>query len=442
MAQQAVRKQAETHAPRRRSARLPVAETGTKPIDYAGWRLTINNPDQFMDFMRGYPNPQGVTLFLYRLLPKIDLSLIGLEETNLQKGGIEDLPLYSLEAVAEKWGRGKYNLRVTDSNRPDGQRQVIQTCPYKLLDVEKPPVYDVRTLLLGHSDNIDEVNRQVAMGVLVRDTAGAPRLRSAADGAVNSAAPVAVAPGPAYLGNDLLLQFAIESLKSARQSPTEQLKDSIEIAKLMRPPESALPSIDAIADAVATRLGGGAPRGGGDVFANWEKVQSFIERAGGVVSSANPAPAAAAAVGDGSGWAPYLASILAEARAFLPEVVGAWNMMKNQRNAPGEQPKTQTGVPMLPLNQRIETIFKTGYQCIQNGVSGEQFAAWLCMSGEFAGGLEAFNFLKPGGVTGLITMAATNPVGAQIVNDAAIRPQLEAFLTSFFSFDPVVAASS
>lgn len=432
MAQQAVRKQVERAPVKSRAPRVPVAKVSNAPPDYQRWRMTFSDPDEFMGFMRGYPNPQGVTLFLYRLVPKIDLSLIQLQESNIQKGSIDDLSLFSLDAVAEKFGRGKYNIRVTDSNRPDGEREVVKTCQYKLHDVEKPPIYDVRTLLLGHSDNIDEVNRLIAAGVLIRDASGAPRLRTAADAPVVTTAPGAAAP--ANTGNDLLLQFALESLRSAKVSPREQLQDSIEIAKLMRPEQAAAaaPSLDQIADAVATRLGG--TRAGADPIATWEKVQGWVERIGAANNPQGVAPVAAAA-GDGSGWAPYLASILAEARAFLPEVVGAWQMMRGKAAAAGENGK----VPMLPMNQRIETIFKTGFQSMQNGVTGDQFAAWLCLSGEFPGGLEAFNYLKPSGVQGLMLLAGTNPVGAQVLNNAAIRPQLDLFLSQFFAFDPTAA---
>lgn len=448
MAQQAVRKQVpavETAAPRRRAPRLPVVKTGTEAPNYERWRLTINNPDEFMAFMRGYPNPQGVTLFLYRLKPKIDLTLIGQEETNLQKGGYDDLSLFSVEAVAEKFGRGQYNVRVTDSNRPDGQRQVIQTCLYKLSDVDKPPVYDVRTLLLGHNDNIDEVNRLLATGVLVRDGPGAtPRLRTASDAPAVAGAPVyAPLAAPAdRSATDLLYQIAVEAFKSSRQSPTEHVRDSIEIAKLMRPETPAL-SVDQIVEAVVTRLGG-APRGvAADPFAQWEKVQSFIERAGGIVAEragvVNPAAGAGAPAGES--WAPHVAGIISEVRAFWPEVLHGLRMLRAEKGAPAET-QNGGGLQLLPLNQRIEAIIKTGFETMRRGITGEQFAAWLCISGEFPGGLEAFNYLKPGGAAGLITMAGMDPRGAAIVNDATVRPQLDLFLASFFSFDPAAAAAA
>ena len=121
---------------RTRSPRVGKVKTGG--WDYTRWNISINDPDAFMDFMRGYPNTEGVTLFLYRLVPPIDLSLIQKKESNIQKGGFGDLEKFTVESVAEKFGRGKYNVRVTDSNRPAGQTQVVKSCLYKLLDAEKP----------------------------------------------------------------------------------------------------------------------------------------------------------------------------------------------------------------------------------------------------------------------------------------------------------------
>lgn len=441
MAQQAVKRQSKTDeisAPRRRAPRLPVAPTASEPPSYERSRMTINDPEEFLSFMRAYPNPQGVTLFLYRLKPKIDLSLIGLEETNIQKGGIGDLALWGAEAIAEKFGRGQYNARVTDSNRPDGQRQVIQSCQYKLMDVEKPPVYDVRTLVLGHAENIDEVNRLIAAGMLVRDANGSPRLRTAADVSGAAAVPLAYSSVPPGDQNatSLLMQIALEAFKTSRQSPSDAVKDVIGIAQLLRPEKHDVPSIDQIAEAVVAKLGAGAARGPADPFANWERVQGFIDRAAGAaVSQVNPAGAAAPAGEGGSSWAPHVAPIISAVREFWPEVLQGLRMLRAEREPAAvdqNEGVNMERLPLLPLDQRIETIFKAGFNSMRQGVTGTQFAAWVC--GEMAGGLEAFEFLKPQGAQGMLTMAAMHPQGRVVVNDAAMRPQLEKFLNEFFLF--------
>jgi len=438
MAQQAVRKQAETTPV---IARSPRVGGGKKPFvpDYSRVRHTFTDPDAFFAFMQSYPNRSGVTLYLYRVFPKIDLSLIGHTESNIQKGGYEDLPLYSFDAVTKNFGRGTYQIKVVDSNRPEGEKEVVRSCTYEINDTDKPAVYDLRTLKLSEPKNNDEINRLIVQGVLVRDAStGAPRLRTAADIApVAAAAPVAAVDTSA---NALIVQFAMEAFKSTRQSPSEAVKDMISIAQAIQPAPVAAPSIEQIADAVAVRLGGAGR--GADPFAGWERVQAFIERAGGVAAAVNPEGAPAGAAGDGgASWAPYLANIISEARAFVPELVGAWYQLRSSSATAAAAPADGV-LEMLPLDKRIETIFKAGFQSMQRGITGHQFAQWLCLSGEMPGGLEAFNVLKPAGVVGLVAMASTNPMGARIVNDPVLRPQLDRFLSDFFAFDPVGSAAA
>jgi hypothetical protein len=436
MAQTAVRKQPEI-API--SKRAPRVGAGKKPVppDYSRSRQTFTDPAVFLDFMRGYPNPVGVTLYLYRVWPKIDLSLIGHTESNIQKGGYDDLLLYSAETIGRNFGKGAYQIKVVDSNRSEGEKEVVRSCNFDLMDIEKQPVYDVRTLKLAEPKNNDEINRLIVQGVLVRDAAsGAPRLRTAAD--IAAAAPVAPVAAPVdNSANALIVQFAMEAFKSTRQSPSEAVKDVVAVAQLLQPKTAPGPSLDQIADAVAARLGG-AGRGAVDPITGWERMQGFLDRAGAVV---NPEPAPAAVAGDGgASWAPHLAHIISEARAFVPEIMQAWFHLRSSA-APAAVPNNGV-LEMLPLDKRIETIFKAGFQSMQRGITGRQFAEWLCLSGEMPGGLEAFNVLKPAGVAGLIAMASTNPIGAQIVGDPVVRPQLDLFLADFFAFNPAGSAAA
>ena len=71
---------------------------------------------------------------------------------------------------------------------------------------------------------------------------------------------------------------------------------------------------------------------------------------------------------------------------------------------------------------------------MSEGVTGFDYAAYVC--GFHPGGLEVYRFLEPQGAAGLIALAAMNPAARGLVNDPEIRPQLEVFLTDFFSFDP------
>ena len=433
MAQQAARKQAETAPPVARAPRVPGSKTG-KTVDYSRYRLTFTDGDAFMAFMRTYPNPEGITLFLYRLLPKIDLSLVGVRESNIQKGGYDDLKLYSPEAIAEKFGRGKYQIKVTDSNRQSGEQEVVRSCHVNLMDAEKPPVYDVRTLQLANADNIDEVNRLIASGVLVREPSGAPRLRTAADAMadpLSAAAPVAASP---FGSSDIFGQIVLAAINKGSQSPHDVVKDTIEVARLIAPPPSALPSLDQIADAVATRLGGAGR--GRDPFESWERVQGFVDKVRGPVAAVGAVGEAAAAAGEpGASWAPHLTGILGQLRSLIPEVGAMLRDLRTNGTQKNGAPVENGGQQKpMTMEQRIEQVFRLGYQRMQEGVTGFDFAVYVYNF--MPGGAEVYRTLEPTGAAGLIALAAMNAEARPVVNDPAVRPQLEAFLSDFFSFDP------
>lgn len=429
MAQQTARKQVETAAPKTRAPRLPQAKT-SPPSDYSRYRLTFTDADQFMTFMRGYPLTEGVTLFLYRLVPKIDLSLIGKRESNIQKGGYSDLNLYSLESIAEKFGCGKYQVKVTDSNRPDGQREVVRTCQYKITDAGAP-VYDVRTLELGHSDNIDEVNRLITSGVLIRDASGAPRLRTASD-----AAPVVAAPVAGNGDSSFVYQLAMAAVQNAAQSPRDSVKDTIEVARMLMPPPQPVVDLEAIVERVAARFKPSDPL---DVFTQYDKIESFIGR------FRAPGAGAVNAVGDGvastDSWAPHLQGILESATSFLNTGMAAFRELRQNGGAApppvaaaaAPQNGDVNANPLPPLNQRIEQVFMMGFQEMQKGISGFDFAAWVCL--RMPGGLEVYRALEPNGAAGLIALAGANPLAASVVNNKKTRDQLETFLADFCSFD-------
>ena len=444
MAQQAVKKQVPAVGlPPLRTPSPRVGKVKPGAWDYARWRITISDPDAFMDFMRGYPNPDGVTLFLYRLQPPIDLSLIGHKESNIQKGGYGDLNLFSFESVAEKFGRGKYNVKVTDSNRPEGQKEVIKGCQYKISDSEKAPVYDIRTLKLADPDAIDEVNRLISTGVLVRDAGGAPRLRTAADAAGPAPAPVAPVGAGDLLSRDVLGQVLISVLNRSSANPHDAVKDTIEVARLLHPPQV---DFEGMIERVVTRLGGlgkGAPRE--DAFSVYERIDGFLTKFGG-----KPA-AAASNVGSGNGvsenggpksWVPHLPAVLSEARMLIPEVLAMLRELRAEREAVGAP--VQNGGQLqqqkqLTIEQRIEQVVRTGFQKMNEGVNGFDYAAYVC--GFMPGGLEVYRFLEPQGAVGLIALCAMNPAARPLVNDLQIRPQLETFLNDFFSFDPAGESS-
>ena len=76
-----------------------------------------------------------------------------------------------------------------------------------------------------------------------------------------------------------------------------------------------------------------------------------------------------------------------------------------------------------------------GFEKMNEGVVGYDFAAWLCAY--HPGGRQVFEFLDQSGTQGLIGLAALREDSRPLTADPAKRAQLEGFLDSFFEFDPL-----
>jgi len=369
--------------------------------------------------------------------------MIQLRETYIQKA-VEPAQM-TPEYVAERWGKGKYQIRLTDGNRPKGQQEVAKIL-YDLQDAEKPPVYDIRTLLIGHNENLDEVNRQISAGLLVRDASGVPRLRTASDAA--GAAPEASNGhlgnnGSDFLDRNTMGAVLLKLVERGSTPPGQAVKESIELAKMLMPPPAPALDVEALIERVAARL---APQqSNGDGFAaalsTYERVSQFLGKANG-----GAAPAAAAGSPDSLiGWAPYLPGIITGVRQLIPEVVGAFNQFRGTAAgaAGASVPSAGVAAPavVLTLEQRIEEIAGLGFQRMREGVNGFDFAAYIC--GFHPGGLEVYQFLeRSGGAVGLMALLAMNPATRPMTADVAQRAQIEVFLSDFFSFDPLGASET
>ncbi len=422
------------------TARLPKAprDKKTRVFDYSRWRMKLYSSDDFAQYLEGYPDKKGLMAYLYRLLPKIDLSLIGIDQTNI----LETATLAEMtpQFIASKFGRGKYMLKLNDANRPKGQTEVCSTW-FKLEDEEKPPVYDIRTLVLGHADNIDEVNRQLALGNLVRDqNSGAPRVRTQAD----ADGPVFHANGNSG-GGELLTretvgQLILKLVDRGSQNPGDQVKQAIEIAKLLQPPTDRvanstdqLQQIKQVIEitrmlqpaAVVAPVASVAPL---DALQTYERIESFIRKVKGD-------PADVSAGGDGAGTLQAVAAIIQGLTSAVPQIFeGIERLRKGPgRAGPARRPPVQNG-EMHSIADRVAEVAQLGFQKMGEGVNGFDFAAYVCAW--HPGGLEVYRFLEPNGAAGVLGLAAMNPQTAPVLSNPATRAQVEQFLTDFFSFDP------
>lgn len=415
----------------------------TEGFDYSQWDVTLQKVEDWYRYTEGYPDKSGTLCYVYRTQPKIDLGLIGIEETAILKTKEEDQMTEAY--IGDTFGRGKYMLCFNDANRPRGQKNVCKTF-VTLSTANKPPQYDLRTLCLGESTNQDEIQRHMNMGTLIRDrVTGAPRVRTSEDG-LNPPAP---APQPTYQPNGSMgldvNQVLLGLINRGSANPHDTVKDTIEMARLLAPPPV---DIEGIIERVATRLSG-ARGGGSDPFSNYEKVEGFLERFAG----ARGGPAATGPTVDSAlspsttGWAPHVPGIIREARALLPEIIGAWNYFKSTPGS-GAQPSVRPNVPQTdhqPTQPRGETpkmtlldavrdVLLQGFEAMNKGVQGFDYAAWVVQF--HPAGKQVYPFLEEQGTAGVMGLIAMDPESSAIANDPVLRPQVEAFLNDFFTYVP------
>lgn len=420
--------------------------------DYTRYRVTIPKPEDFAQYLSGYPNKSGLALYIYRLLPKIDFGLIGVKEHTIRK--VFEPEQMTPDWVAGEFGRGRYSFKLQDKLRDKGQTEVCSMV-FDVTDPEREPVYDVRTLCLGAQENIDEINRLLEKGALIRDAAGQPRVRTERDGPVSGTAPVIVSSGDGDLiGRDVVGKLLISMVEKGSQSPAAMLNQSIEIAKLLRPesPQSAF-TAEAVADIVLAKMGRGNGRPPLDPFDAWERIEAFLAKAGGGARAVG----AVAAVAGGSTTEGVLAGVtevLKGAAVVIPQIIHGLEFLENQKmrlavsvnrtagapqnNAPANGTPVVVDIQPMSMIEKIEEVAQLAFLKMGEGMSGFDFAAYLCQW--HPGGLEVYSFLEPHGAVGTLGLLAMNPAAAPLCNDPEKRPQLEKFLDDFFSYDPVGSA--
>lgn len=416
----------------------------TPPVfDYSRHHVTLQKPEDFYAYLAGYPDTKGIMGYVFRLRPRIDHSLIGISETSIyQTATREEL---TEDFIADKFGRGEYLVKLNDANRPKGQTEACRTwfkCPL----AEKPPQYDPRTLLLGEASNLDEINRLLNAGVLVRDGVNsAPRVRNTNDA---PAPPPAVAhasngSGGDVLGRDVIGQLLLALVTRGTANPADAVKSTIEMAKAIAPPPV---DIEAIIERVVSRIVKHTANGGHadtDAFATYERMDAFLSRfrpavTGEVLTDKAPA----ASLSDPGTWLPHLPGVFHELRGLIRDVGQEIRSTKitttNGHPAPppqnGVAPAAHIGAPrVMTMEQKIEEVATLGFAQMGMGTKGFDFAAYICY--HFPGGLDVFRFLEPGGTAGVIGLCAMNPAVRPLLNDPEKRAQLETFLDDFFTFD-------
>lgn len=445
-----------------RKARKPRSE----PVNYAGGKPRIFQiVADFDAYMAAYPDTSGLLAYYYRLEPKIDLSLIGLPGSSILKTARVDEMTEAFAAA--KWGRGKYMLKVTDSNRPRGEQESCRVF-FKIDDPDLISVYDPRSLLVNDPDNADEVARLLQRGVMVRDAVtGAARVKT------EYAVPAAVATTPPesepVISQRFLTDMMLRVMDRAVQppvSPKEQFAEIIEAARMLHPAGPAAPvAVNAeVAElraelAVIRRSQVPAADPVESSFDAYLRMQNFLRENTPAVS-AIPAPVAA------FNWVKEIVTGLQQlGQTFLPVLAPLANHYfgpARVAGASGPAPGPGAGAPAVMPGSGAPAASAEGYSVVvpppraldltggdmwgnlnavaalalermAAGMTGYDFAAFLCSS-YTPGGVDIFRMLREDGTPGVMGLLGSHPLVASAPEGR--RRALESWLDHFFQFDP------
>ena len=368
------------------TARAEQPKPQVKTFDYAKFRQSFKDPAVFYQYLAGYPDDSGLMGYLYRVKPRIDLSLIGLTESSILKTSKRNE--MTEEFVSGRFGNGDFMLKLTDSNKPRGQQEVCRTW-FVIDEPHLKPIYDPRTLILGEARNMDEVQRLIADGTLIRDAHGVPRLRTSADtpGPVSPpvpAPPAAAPPPPQLIDQNFLAQVLVGALNRSQQNPHDMVKDTIEVARLIHPPTPVIDE-ERIVQRIKQEL---SPAGPGDLFSSYEKVEGFLNKFRPAGSENGSVIASGGFSSDA--WAQNLPAIIGQGRAFLAEIMVLWRSTRqngNHQNGNGSGSPAGAGAPLAPasagvdaavsFNQRLETVIRDALAKMNEGVLGFDYAGYL-----------------------------------------------------------------
>lgn len=397
------------------------------------------SPETFYRFIREYPDQQGATVYVFRLLPKIDRRLVGIETKNIDK--LADCSAFDEDYLLREHGTGRYMLTFTDSNKPKGMTEVAK-CFAEVADPRIEPNLNPLELVVSAPENERIVQRYIEKGYTVdngklqaprREESGTEVLAKTIDRLADQ---VASKPAQSDAGSDLtrrLLDVVIQQPKPGG----DDFERALKLAHLIQPKPD--PVLGKLMEVILSR-GQANPDPRPDPINQLKETAALLKEFGWGQQSG----------GGGGSWVDALTALpgilqygsqmfgqLLAMRAMQSKVVPIAGAALAADAAPAAQPaapevdeEMEMFASLLGFN--LKTMIEIGEDAIDafdRGISGSDFAHGLCCR---RGGEALFGKLHKMGKDELLKMLAMVPA----INEklAPRRAEIEAWLDGFMSY--------
>lgn len=395
----------------------PPGESGRKKRSFS----------DLLKFAREYENKTAMALYLYRLWPVIDLNLVGKKFSYIDKfAGPDEC---DLDAIMRKWGRGKYKICLTDSNRKGfDQRLCEATFEVDNPDFEPASEFGWRELDLGSPQNASFVQSLRLRGLLPKE--GEETMQGSDTAAVSALTQLVreVISRESNKGADpysVGLQIAKEIAAKPQQDPMEA---ALRMVELMNKSKQDNGVVEALKAEIAELRRAASGDSLFDQFKKFRELERAIGGRGG---------------GGGGGMPEWLGELLKSlAPALLTLLMrggGAPGMAPAPAGpgpSPGAPPAFPPVIPMAPdgagegdLMIRLIQTANKALKAFQRGMTGDDFAHSLVTLED--DGEEIYSTFSGMGVDGLISTLKTTPQWAGL---AAREGEVRDFLAAFVAY--------
>ena len=405
-------------------ARKPISPIPPAPTNKKGYKTFP--PDKFFELIENYADHAGTLLYIYRMSPEINRALVGIQHNYIDR---LDPPFPSgPDPIFIKHGGFKYMLNFNDAKLEDAR---LYSCLIE--DHARPPILDNRELIYSNG-NIPFLQAIAHQGEI--------RLNHDDKSITLISRPATFNPPPLPPTTDpLTVMLLTKLLEKPAPDTGHQVRDTIEIAKLMLPAHAAQNEPDPQLTAILQRI----DKQNEAIIASLNRqpadpITTFVamhERFGQLKDIIAPPAAAMALSGKAAPWWDSVLPHLAPIVQVVANKINALGVEPTAAPAPGVQtsallpdaatPTIDPGVQTSALADKQRNLTLQTLNCIRRGLPGSAMAITI---DTIAGRTTVLEIAGLGEET-ILAILASQPEWSEL---KPIQPRVRKFVQEFISW--------